>query len=71
MSTLDERISVACPLPQAAMRLRHFFREHGNSDANTAKLVLRISVDVPGLPTPFTCSARSSRRLCRIICPPI
>jgi len=54
MSHLEQQVTVTCPLAQAAMRLRHFFREHGNSDGDTAKLTLRIEVDIPGIPTPLT-----------------
>jgi hypothetical protein len=54
MSHLEERTSVACPLPQAAMRIRHFFSQHGNADGDTAKLMLRLDVPVPGLKTGMT-----------------
>ncbi len=35
------------------MRLHHFFRKHGNPDADTAKLDLGLNVDIPGLPVPI------------------
>ncbi len=54
MSELEERIDVACPLPQAAARLKHFFHAHGNAEDDTLKLDLRLDVNVPGLPTPLT-----------------
>jgi len=54
MSELQERIDVACPLPQAAARLKHFFYEHGNAEDDTLKLDLRLDVNVPGLSTPLT-----------------
>ena len=48
VSHLDERVSVACPLPQAALRLRDYFREHGNAAGDTLKLKLGVDVTVPG-----------------------
>ncbi|GAC1307302.1 MAG: hypothetical protein NVSMB19_19960 [Vulcanimicrobiaceae bacterium] len=52
MSHLDQRTSITCPLAQAATRLKHFFREHGNKDGDTAKLTLGINVDMAGIATP-------------------
>jgi hypothetical protein len=54
MSTLDQSIAVACPLAQAAPRLKQFFREHGNAEGDTAKLSLHVDIDVPGLPLPLS-----------------
>jgi hypothetical protein len=54
MSQLDQEVTVTCPLAQAAARLRHFFKEHGNPDGDTSKLTLRIEVNIPGVPTPLT-----------------
>ena len=54
MSQLEERSSVACPLAQAAMRLKYFFHEHATAEANAAKLTLGINVKVAGLPVPLT-----------------
>lgn len=54
MSHLERRVSIACPLAQAAMRLRHFFAETGSPDGDVAKLLLQIDVRVPGLPAPLT-----------------
>jgi hypothetical protein len=48
---LEQQVAVTCPLAQAAMRLRNFFRAHGNPDGDTAKLELRIEVGIPGIPT--------------------
>jgi hypothetical protein len=53
MSHLEQRRSVTCPLAQAGMRLKGFFREHGNAEGDTAKLSLGIDLDVPGLPAPL------------------
>ena len=51
MSHLEQQVTVTCPLAQAAMRLRHFFREQGNRDGDTARLGLRIELGIPGIPT--------------------
>lgn len=53
MSQLEQQVTVACPLAQAASRLKHFFREHGNPDGDTAKLELRIEVNIPGMASPL------------------
>jgi len=53
MSQLEQHRSVACPLAQAAMRLKHFFQQHGNADGDTVKLSIGIDLDVPGLPAPL------------------
>jgi hypothetical protein len=53
MSNLEQRRSVACPLAQAGMRLKHFFSLHGNRDGDIAKLTIGIDVDVPGLSVPL------------------
>lgn len=50
VSTLDQRISITCPLPQAEMRLRHYFKEHRTAGAETASISLGVHVDVAGLP---------------------
>ncbi|MBD5654948.1 MAG: hypothetical protein IAI50_07170 [Candidatus Eremiobacteraeota bacterium] len=54
MSHLEERTTVACALPQAALRIRHFFVEHGGADGDAAKLMLRLDVPVPGLKVGMT-----------------
>jgi len=54
MSHIDHHVSVTCPLAQSGMRLKQFFREHGNRDGDTARLSLGIDVDVPGLHVPLT-----------------
>lgn len=54
MSHLQKRISVACPLAQAGVRLGDFFREHGNANGDTAKLSLHVDVKLPGLPMRVT-----------------
>jgi len=54
MSHLEQRISVACPLGQAASRLTQFFTEHGNASADTAKLSLKLDLSVPGVPIPIS-----------------
>jgi hypothetical protein len=53
MSNLEQRRSVACPLAQAGMRLKHFFSLHGNRDGDVAKLTIGIDLDVPGLGVPL------------------
>ena len=52
MSHLEQRLSVACPLAQAGVRLAEFFKAHGNANGDTARLSLRVSVNVPGIRTP-------------------
>ena len=53
MSHLDQRVTVTCPLAQAAMRLRDFFRETRNSAAETAKLTIGLDVDISGRLAPL------------------
>lgn len=48
VSHLDRAVIVACPLAQAALRLRHYFRDHGNSDGDAMKLTLGVDVPVLG-----------------------
>lgn len=48
VSHLDRQVVIACPLPQAALRLQHYFRDHGNADGDTMKLQLGIDVVLPG-----------------------
>ncbi len=54
MSHLDQDISIRCPLAQARKRLTDFFREFGNREGDTLKLVLHIDLTVPGLKAPLT-----------------
>lgn len=54
MSHLQRRVTIACPLAQAAMRLRHFFAACGSPDGEFAKLRLQIDVRVPGMSQPLT-----------------
>lgn len=52
VSHLDKAVIVKCPLAQAALRLRQYFRDHGNTDGDTMKLTLGIDVPVPGSTAP-------------------
>ena len=47
MSHLQRRVTIACPLAQAAMRLRHFFAECGSPDGEFAKLRFRSTCASP------------------------
>lgn len=51
VSHLDRQVIVACPLPQAALRLAHYIRDHRNADSDTIKLHLGIDVALPGSST--------------------
>jgi hypothetical protein len=53
MSKLEQTVLVKCPLTQAAMRLRNFFRDYGNPNGDAARLILAIEVEIPGLPIPL------------------
>jgi hypothetical protein len=53
-SELEEVISICCPLAQANALLGHFFREHGNSAGDTARLDLLMNISVPGLAEPLS-----------------
>lgn len=48
VSHLDRDIVIACPLPQAATRLRHYLHEHGNADGDTVRLDVGVDVPMPG-----------------------
>jgi hypothetical protein len=52
MSHLERRITINCPLAQAAARLQSFYAAHGSADGDVVRLSLQASVDVPGVPNP-------------------
>jgi hypothetical protein len=49
MSHIEERTAVACPLAQAAARIRRFFRENGPPSGDTTQLDLRVDIALPGI----------------------
>ncbi len=53
MGNLDQHVTIACPLAQAAMRLTHFFKANGNGKDDVAKLALHAGVEVPGRAEPI------------------
>lgn len=54
MSHLEQRLSVACPLAQAARQLKRFFDAHEGSEPDTITLKLGVNVHVPGSSVPLT-----------------
>jgi len=52
MSHLERRITIDCPLAQAAARLQSFFARNGSPDGDVVHLNLQANVDVPGVPAP-------------------
>ncbi|MDQ2858236.1 MAG: hypothetical protein M3R53_06250 [Candidatus Eremiobacteraeota bacterium] len=54
MSHLEQRLSVACPLAQAARQLKRFFDAHEGPDPDTVTLKLGMNVRVPGSSIPLT-----------------
>jgi hypothetical protein len=54
VSSVEQDISITCPLAQARKRLTDFFHEVGNREGDTLKLALHIDIAVPNVLAPLT-----------------